>query len=204
MMCLTFDDGYCKGSVQRILNTLRKRDVRATLFVIGNRLLAFPDLWRRAVKDGHEIAYHSMNHACKTSFTCEQIKADLQKWKIAARRVLGNRYTVPRIARLPGGGGHNCDRVLGVFNNLGYTVIGWSADTLTGAEHNTPQSKAEHVLKNARVGAIQLQHFIPTDSLAVEIYIDHLIAKQIPLGLVSEALAAKNCISQPVGGGPLD
>lgn len=122
--------------------------------------------------------------------SCEQIVADLREWEKTARQVLGSSYIIPKIARLPGGEEHYDGRVLGVFNDLGYTVIDWSADTLTGVQHGTPQNKAEYVLASARIGAIMLQHFTEPDSLAVELYTDRLIAKGIPLGLASEALAA--------------
>lgn len=192
MMCLSFDDGWGKGNIQRILNALKRHNVRATLFVIGHRLTAYPDLWREAVASGHEIAYHSMSHAWKTRLSNEQIIADVKAWERVARQVLGDDYIIPKIARLPGGAGHRSRRVLGVFNDLGYTVIGWCTDTLTGVTERTPENKANLVLRRARVGAIILQHFNAPDARATELYIDRLVAKGIPIGLISEALVENN------------
>jgi len=188
MMCLTFDDGWGRRNIERILNALRRHNVRATLFVIGHRLKAYPHLWNKAISDGHEIAYHSMDHKWKTGFSNERIVADIERWETIAREVLGEDYVIPKIARLPGGAGHRSARVLGVFNNLGYTVVGWCTDTLTGVEVRTAENKAAHVLARARPGAVILQHFNELDARATELYIDRLVAKGIPFGLVSEAL----------------
>ena len=35
-------------------------------------------------------------------------------------------------ARLPFGIGHQDPRILGIFHEMGYTIVGWNADTYSG------------------------------------------------------------------------
>ncbi|MEV5704943.1 polysaccharide deacetylase family protein [Actinoallomurus sp. NPDC052274] len=61
-VALTFDDGPDPDSTPRFLDELRRLDCRATFFVVGETLLRHPDVGRRIVADGHEIAVHGWRH----------------------------------------------------------------------------------------------------------------------------------------------
>jgi len=61
-VALTFDDGPDPAYTPRILAILRRYGVRATFFLVGERAEREPDLVRRIVADGHEIANHSWTH----------------------------------------------------------------------------------------------------------------------------------------------
>lgn len=171
-MVLTFDDGY--SGIKRILDSLRKEKVICTFFVIGSRLVANSDLWRQAVSDGHEIAYHTMDHSSLLSKSDEWIKEDILAWEKTARGVLGESYLIPKVARLPGGNGHKSERVLKVFNDLGYIVVGWSEDTLSGVKSREPEKIASFVLRKSKAGVIMLQHFDLEDSASVRLFLHSL------------------------------
>ena len=49
-------------SIKRWLDLLRARKIRATFFAIGENVAAHPDLFKRIVASGHELASHSMTH----------------------------------------------------------------------------------------------------------------------------------------------
>lgn len=193
MMCLTFDDGFSKEGIIRILDCLKKAQVKCTFFVIGSRCLKpYPDLWKRAAAEGHEIAYHTTTHTSLTSKSDEWIKNDILAWEKIAKEVLGEDYVIPKIARLPGGAGDRTKRILKCFNEMGYTVIRWSADTLSGlggtkGNYRFPKKVAQYVLNHAKVGAIMLQHFNSYDDKSVSFYIQELKTKY-KLGKVTEAL----------------
>jgi peptidoglycan-N-acetylmuramic acid deacetylase len=106
-VCLTIDDGYSVDAIKSMLSQLKRNNVKCTFFIIGCNLLnkAKQPLWRQAVKDGNEICYHSMNHRYLPSMSNREINADITAWEKAARKVLGRDYTIPKYARLPGGGG---------------------------------------------------------------------------------------------------
>jgi len=61
-VALTFDDGPAPENTPLILDHLRAFDVQATFFVVGMKVQAFPDIARRIVDEGHEIANHSVYH----------------------------------------------------------------------------------------------------------------------------------------------
>lgn len=193
MMCLTFDDGF--SNIQTILDCLRANNVHCTFFIIGRCLKANPSLWRQAVKDGNEICYHTMTHGSITDLSNAQILNDIQEWNNLAHEILGNDYVIPKLARLPGGGGNTNERVLAVFHNLGYEVIAWNADSFTGVIRGNNnslsvinQQVANYVLNHAQVGTIQLQHFNQYDAPSIKLYITTLKQKY-KLGKISEAIA---------------
>ncbi|WP_238159986.1 bifunctional polysaccharide deacetylase/glycosyltransferase family 2 protein [Kribbella pratensis] len=62
-IALTFDDGPDPVWTPRILDLLRAQKVHATFFVVGTAVAAHPELARRIVAEGHQIAVHSFTHA---------------------------------------------------------------------------------------------------------------------------------------------
>lgn len=191
MVCLTFDDGYGEASIITILDCLRENDVHCTFFVIGVCLKRYPDLWRQAVADGHEIAYHTMTHYSLNKKSNAKIVKDINLWSETARDILGADYEIPKIARAPGGSANA--RVRRLFYRLGYKLIYWSSDTLTGVYRHSRRSCgkriAAYIIKKTAVGSISLQHFNKYDASSVSLYIAELKEK-FTLGTVSEALAA--------------
>jgi peptidoglycan-N-acetylglucosamine deacetylase len=61
-IALTFDDGPWPQTTEEILTTLKKEKVRATFFLIGQPLKSFPEIAKKIVADGHEIANHTVHH----------------------------------------------------------------------------------------------------------------------------------------------
>jgi peptidoglycan-N-acetylmuramic acid deacetylase len=194
-MCLTFDDGYGADYIKTIVNCLHENNVHCTFFIVGEALTFYPDLWRQAITNGNEICYHTMHHDNLTTFSDDQITADINKWNATAKSVLGESYVIPKLARLPGGNGDSNQRVLSLFGNQGYSVIAWGPDTYSDViRDNTNsvsvinQQAADYVLAHAAVGAIQLQHFNKFDAPSVSLYIQTLKQKYT-LGKISDALA---------------
>ena len=59
---LTFDAGYENGNTPMILDALKKHQVPAAFFVVGNYLETSPDLVKRMVSEGHIVANHTYHH----------------------------------------------------------------------------------------------------------------------------------------------
>lgn len=53
---LTFDDGPIPESTPFILETLRKYNIKATFFMVGENVLRNHDLYNQIVAEGHQIA----------------------------------------------------------------------------------------------------------------------------------------------------
>ncbi len=61
-VALTFDDGPDAQSTPRFLDALAALDAHATFFLLGQMCQRYPDLARRIVAEGHEVAVHSFDH----------------------------------------------------------------------------------------------------------------------------------------------
>lgn len=62
VMALTFDDGPSPYNTYSVLRTLADRDIKATFFLIGVNVRAFPQIARDIVSESHEIGNHSVYH----------------------------------------------------------------------------------------------------------------------------------------------
>ena len=59
---LTFDDGPAAGTTGQVLDALKRECVRASFFLLGRSALAYPELARRSVSEGHTVAHHTFSH----------------------------------------------------------------------------------------------------------------------------------------------
>ena len=59
---LTFDAGFENGCTPSILDTLKKHNVKAAFFVVGNYIQTSPDLIKRMVEEGHIVGNHTFHH----------------------------------------------------------------------------------------------------------------------------------------------
>jgi peptidoglycan/xylan/chitin deacetylase (PgdA/CDA1 family) len=59
---LTFDDGPNFIHTPRILDTLKKHNVKGVFFLVGNRAFEHPDLVRRIISEGHLVGNHTFSH----------------------------------------------------------------------------------------------------------------------------------------------
>jgi len=62
LIALTFDDGPVPGKTEMILNALKAAKWSATFCVIGRNVAKHPELAKRMVAEGHELAGHSWSH----------------------------------------------------------------------------------------------------------------------------------------------
>lgn len=77
---LTFDDGPDPVSTRRVLEELRRVEFRATFFVIGRKALAHSEVVAEILRDGHELAVHTMGHSYTFAFwTPSRVRADLEE-----------------------------------------------------------------------------------------------------------------------------
>lgn len=61
-VALTFDDGPDEQVTPEILDVLKKHNVKAAFFVIGNKAEKNPEIIRRIDNEGHLIGSHSYSH----------------------------------------------------------------------------------------------------------------------------------------------
>jgi peptidoglycan/xylan/chitin deacetylase (PgdA/CDA1 family) len=70
-----------------ILDLLRRHDVRATFFVVGQNAERYPDRVRRIVDEGHEVAVHGYTHTPPQRLGPDEEEAELAKALDILRRL---------------------------------------------------------------------------------------------------------------------
>ncbi|OGQ66253.1 MAG: hypothetical protein A3F88_08815 [Deltaproteobacteria bacterium RIFCSPLOWO2_12_FULL_42_16] len=67
-LSITFDGGSEATDTEAILNILRERNIKTTIFLTGEFIKRYPELVKKMVEDGHEIGNHSLTHPHLTTF----------------------------------------------------------------------------------------------------------------------------------------
>lgn len=123
---LTYDDGPDPAHTPALLDLLAERGVRATFFVLADAAQAHPELLRRIVAEGHELALHGRDHGRLTRLPARQAVAEIAVARATVERLSG---TTVRFFRPPYGA-HTPAMLLG-WRRLGLDVViwsGWAAD----------------------------------------------------------------------------
>lgn len=179
---ITFDDGYYQKTVEKVLDVLKKNNIKSTFFIIGKVLDDYPQVWKRAIDEGHQICNHTNNHQVLTNMSDSKVEAEIQGWESSARKALGEDY-VNRMKkefpylRLPGGGGAKSKRILSIAQKNGHTVVGWNLETFssiinplkkTHSEQDISNKIEQHIVNRCSNGSIILLHFNQYDSRNID------------------------------------
>lgn len=76
---LTFDDGPVPGPTEFVLDTLKKNNIVATFFLIGDNVRKHPEIFHRIVDDNHVIGNHTFNHLKGWSYRNNEYVTNIQK-----------------------------------------------------------------------------------------------------------------------------
>lgn len=68
------------NGIDKILDWLRKNDTFATFFVVGELLEVKPDLLDKIVQNGHEIAFHTMQHMRLDSMNSQKFEEEVENF----------------------------------------------------------------------------------------------------------------------------
>lgn len=183
MVALTFDDGPQASVGNRIMDCLAQYGGRATFFMVGDRVQAHAAEVQRMVREGHEVANHTMNHKYLNKLGAAEITAQVHNCNNIIEAVCGVR---PKVMRLPGGIKNNT-----IVANTYMPMIQWSIDTLDWKTKNA-QSTISAVMGHVKDGDIVLMHELYSQSgdAALQI-IPALVNQGYQLVTVSEMAAAK-------------
>jgi len=77
MIALTIDDGPADPYTAEMLEVLKRENVKATFFLIGQNAERYPNLVRRIWNEGHEIGNHSFTHPNIGAVSEQQAKLEL-------------------------------------------------------------------------------------------------------------------------------
>lgn len=148
---MTFDDGPHPLTTPLLLAALRRADVRATFFAVGNGLTYYPQLAQRIRQEGHTLANHSENHRNLTTISPAEYPDEIDKCFSAIAKT-GEQTRLFR----PPGGGLDRDALNYLYKN-NITLAWWSNNV--GDWAPLPAWKiAYHVNAAMRPGDIILLH----------------------------------------------
>ncbi len=182
---ITFDDGPHGTLTPKLLDILKQRNVKATFYVIGRNVNALPEIAKRIVAEGHEIANHTWTHPSLSKLGAEGITSELRKTHNEVKAVTGETMTTMR----PPYGAVN-DQVRKIARDqFDYTTIMWSVDPLDWKYRNSARV-TQQLVDGAASGGILLCHDIhATTVAAMPSTLDQLLAKGFRFVTVRELLA---------------
>ncbi|MBP5313180.1 MAG: polysaccharide deacetylase [Clostridia bacterium] len=154
---LTFDDGP-SAVTGEILDQLKKYNVKATFFVIGNEIDDNTARYvRRAIDEGHSVGIHTYTHKYELIYTSVDAYLD-DFYKVDS--LLKSKFNYrPLIFRFPGGASNerSKDYCIGIMTeltakmpSLGYSYFDWNVSPEDAMEIIAPKVIADTVLKGIK------------------------------------------------------
>jgi peptidoglycan/xylan/chitin deacetylase (PgdA/CDA1 family) len=150
-VALTFDDGPDPEVTPRLLDRLAEREVRATFFVLTERMRQEPWIVARMVREGHEVGLHFDRHEAITTLHPAEARA-----RIAAARDEVQAVAGPIIWFRPPFGLQSL-ATYRIARSLGLEVVVWGPYARDW-EEQPPASAAAHAMINLQAGDILLLH----------------------------------------------
>jgi peptidoglycan/xylan/chitin deacetylase (PgdA/CDA1 family) len=183
-VALTFDDGPHPTLTPKLLDLLKARNVKATFYVIGKNVLQYPEIVKRMVAEGHEVANHTWNHPALTKLSPAAVANEINTTTKAIIDVCG----VAPLTMRPPYGATNASLNKRLAEEFGLPVILWSVDPqdwkIRRASH-----VSNHLIQHAKPGDILLAHDIhPSTIDAMPATLDALLAKGFKFATVSELI----------------
>jgi len=184
-IAITFDDGPHPTLTPKLLDILKEKGIKATFFVLGECVNANPEVLKRAIAEGHEIANHSWNHEAFTRRGGSGVASQVNQ---ANEAIVALGAKKPVLVRPPGGATNpTINRSLN--QEYGMKVVLWDVDPLDWKNRNSDHVTSE-ILNNTKPGSIVLAHDIhATTVAAMPATIDGLLAKGFKFVTVSELIA---------------
>lgn len=152
-VALTFDDGPSAELTPWILSTLRRHDVKATFFVLGQRAHKLPGVLQQIDEAGHEIGNHGWTHTSLRSLFPDQIEQEVDDTNAVVEAATGKQPALfrPPFGRYP-------PSAVPLVAERGMNFVLWNADSRDWDRDADADAIVERVLDEARPGAIILLH----------------------------------------------
>lgn len=183
-VALTFDDGPHPRHTPVLLDILANYRAKATFYVIGSLVRRYPEIARRIVDEGHELANHTWTHPTLSRLGTRSVLREIDRTQQVIWDTVG---AVPVTMRPPYGAfTQRQSRMLQAERNLP-TVI-WSVDP---QDWRRPGSSvvARRMIRGARPGAIILAHDIHGPTVrAIPAALEGIAAQGLGFATMSELL----------------
>ena len=175
---LTFDAGYENGCTEKILDVLKRHEVKAIFFLTGNYLERNADLVRRMAAEGHLVGNHTMHHYDMSRISDkETFSRELGDLEERYREVTGEE--LPKFYRPPQG--IYSEENLRMAKELGYQTLFWSlayVDWNNDAQPSREEAFSK-LLPRTHNGAVVLLHSTSATNAQI---LDELLTKWKEMG----------------------
>jgi len=186
-VALTFDDGP-SSATKRILDILKRKNVKATFFLLGVKVKDNPEAAKAILAAGHEIANHTYGHINFYSYKGKDKAVKMEKELLLGKNVIKKiASTEPFLVRFPYG--YSRSDALETAEKHGCYVINWSFGCdwrkITAEEMHGKYKEA------VRNGAIFLMHDSDKNDKVLSFlgdFIDELKEMNYEIVTVSELL----------------
>ncbi|OAG26852.1 polysaccharide deacetylase family protein [Thermodesulfatator autotrophicus] len=150
---LTFDDGPDPRITPGLLDLLAEHQVKASFFVLAERAKKFPEIVRRIENEGHELAFHGLDHQKIWKLSLKNFAEKTEKGLGILRSLSSQNITWYR----PPHGFIRFDQYLWL-RKKGLRLAGWTIGVWDTDQEVTPEEISERVLTSLRPGDILLLH----------------------------------------------
>ena len=144
---LTFDDGPSPNVTTWILSILKKENIKATFFLVGQQIEKFPKLVDAIIKDGHTIANHSYSHKNGWLTNKEKYLEDIESCQAL---MPNNKLFRPPYGKIT-------KAQIEVLKEK-YKIILWDVLSYDFNQNNSPKIVQENIIKNTKAGSIIVMH----------------------------------------------
>jgi peptidoglycan/xylan/chitin deacetylase (PgdA/CDA1 family) len=122
-VALTFDDGPEPVQTELILKVLARYNIRATFFLIGEKVKRHPDLVTQVLASGHHLlGNHSWDHP-----NFHTLSVDAQAQEVRAGEAALGALMTQKLFRYPYGNA-SCE-TNALLKTRGYQMVGWHVDS---------------------------------------------------------------------------
>lgn len=151
-IAITVADGPDPQYTPQILDILHRYNVPATFFVVGRQVERYPDLFRREVAQGHEVANHSYTHRDLPGMSPGEATVELVRINGIISQFTGKNVTW----FCPPRGAYN-QSVIDTATRCGLKTVLWTKALETHTD-KTPEQMARRVIRGVGPGGIILLH----------------------------------------------
>lgn len=153
-VALTFDDGPNGKYTEQVLAILDQENIKATFFLIGKNVEAYPNLARLLIAKGHIIGNHTYDHPWRLPFERRKyIWKEILSAEDAIFKATGQH---PKLFRPPHGLRTNW--MLKEIRHDGYIVVTWDDMTDDYVYQVAPKKIIKNILNHVRPGSIIVLH----------------------------------------------
>ena len=153
-IALSFDAAWGNEDTAKILEILKKHNVKVTFFMTGGWVESYPDDVKAILADGHDLGNHSENHKNMSQLSDSECEEELMAVHRKVQELTGYEMFLFR----PPYGDYDND-VIKVAKKCGYYPIQWAVDSLDWKDYGVDsiiKTVTEH--KHLGNGSIILCH----------------------------------------------